>query len=625
MRGEGMSSEPTPKAKLADATWEPKVLWAITIVLTILPALLPALLVSDAAASPMDAFRELTGSLTHTVIGTAIICAAVFTGLLALEQVRMGVRAAAPVIGVTLCWAACVDIFNNMYRESVLADIAGSADREHVTLYIWMVSRVFIAIILMLGPLVMLRRPDGRPTRRDQLLIFLISPILFVVAHLLVRAGTNPDHLVHMHYPSAFLRRPWELLPAALFLLGAVWVYPRQYKRDRTLFSLGMGLSMLPEIAAHLFIGFGLLVPMWMSANAGRQFPEETLASTPFFEANFYIAHLLALVAYAIRMGGLMLDHSLTYVEVREVNDELARTNDQLRDEIAERVRAQEAEREVEAVYSQLVESMPMAVFRKDTEGRFDFVNKRMCDMLKHSREELIGKTYYDVFEKELADEYTAVDERVMRTREVVDEVESYRGVNRGKGFVHYLITPVINHRDEVIGVRGMFEDVTDLMDAREKAEKAEQQFDAEARQRQRSAVAVTEIASLYTSLLESLPIAVFRKDIEGGFTFVNDQFCEMVGKGRVDILGARDEDLFPADVAGRYAADDKRVMQTGEVLDQVESVPAADGSASRIRVYKTPVKDSDGNIIGVHGIFFTESEVRADVASAGSAETADD
>ena len=55
------------------------------------------------------------------------------------------------------------------------------------------------------------------------------------------------------------------------------------------------------------------------------------------------------------------------------------------------------------AIYHSLVESLPINVFRKDQLGRLVFCNNRYCETLGRSRDDLIGKTDYDLFDAPLA------------------------------------------------------------------------------------------------------------------------------------------------------------------------------------------------------------------------------
>jgi len=62
------------------------------------------------------------------------------------------------------------------------------------------------------------------------------------------------------------------------------------------------------------------------------------------------------------------------------------------------------------------IDSSNAVIYLKDEQGRFLMVNRRVAEMLKVSKEELIGKTNYDFFPKEEADKFRANDRKVAET-----------------------------------------------------------------------------------------------------------------------------------------------------------------------------------------------------------------
>ncbi len=69
----------------------------------------------------------------------------------------------------------------------------------------------------------------------------------------------------------------------------------------------------------------------------------------------------------------------------------------------------------------------------------------------------------------------------------------------------------------------------------------------------------------LYHSLVENLPQYVFRKDLQGRFTFVNQQLAEAHNRTMDSMLGLTDEDLTLGNMAEKFRHDDERVIKTGE------------------------------------------------------------
>jgi PAS domain S-box-containing protein len=114
---------------------------------------------------------------------------------------------------------------------------------------------------------------------------------------------------------------------------------------------------------------------------------------------------------------------------------------------------------------------------------------------------------------------------------------------------------------------------------------------------------------AFYHSLVEHLPQNILRKDLQGRFTFANQRFCKMLGKALDEIVGKTDFDFFPKELAGKYQADDHRVIETGEVLETVEEHRTPLGTKIFVNVIKTPIHDDTSRIIGIQAIFWDITE----------------
>jgi PAS domain S-box-containing protein len=100
---------------------------------------------------------------------------------------------------------------------------------------------------------------------------------------------------------------------------------------------------------------------------------------------------------------------------------------------------------------------------------------------------------------------------------------------------------------------------------------------------------------------VESLPCNVFRKDLDGRFTFANQRFCELVGLPLEQLLGKTNFDINPRALAEKYRRDDQKVLETGTILEDIEEHP---GQSERfVHILKTAVRDASGNITGVQGV----------------------
>jgi sigma-B regulation protein RsbU (phosphoserine phosphatase) len=137
--------------------------------------------------------------------------------------------------------------------------------------------------------------------------------------------------------------------------------------------------------------------------------------------------------------------------------------------DVTEQRQMEENLRNSESLYHSLVETMPQNVFRKDLKGRFTFANKQYCKHYNCKLEDILGKTDFDFFPKELAEKYTKDDERVMETGQTYEIVEEHHPLGQEKTIVQVVKTPLYGTGGKIIGLQGIFWDVTEQRLAEER------------------------------------------------------------------------------------------------------------------------------------------------------------
>jgi PAS domain S-box-containing protein len=111
-------------------------------------------------------------------------------------------------------------------------------------------------------------------------------------------------------------------------------------------------------------------------------------------------------------------------------------------------------------------------------------------------------------------------------------------------------------------------------------------------------------------ALLDHLTQSVFLKDREGRFVAVNQAFCAGLGRERAEIIGRDDFAFYPRGLAEKYRADDLQILTEG-LPREVEEKNLQGGELRTVRVVKSPVRDRDGQIEGILGIFWDVTEQR--------------
>jgi len=107
-----------------------------------------------------------------------------------------------------------------------------------------------------------------------------------------------------------------------------------------------------------------------------------------------------------------------------------------------------------------------------------------------------------------------------------------------------------------------------------------------------------------YRTLLENLPQKIFLKDSESVYISCNENYAKDLKVKASEIAGKTDYDFFPKELAEKYRADDRRIMKSGKMEDINEKY-IQDGKEVIIHTVKTPVKDEQGNVTGILGIFW--------------------
>ena len=111
---------------------------------------------------------------------------------------------------------------------------------------------------------------------------------------------------------------------------------------------------------------------------------------------------------------------------------------------------------------------------------------------------------------------------------------------------------------------------------------------------------------TLLQSVLHTTPIRVFWKDRESRFLGCNQNCALDAGcTDTQEIVGKTDDDLIWHNQAALYQADDRLVMESGlPKLDFEEPGTTPDGKPIWLRTSKVPLRDEQGRVIGVLGVY---------------------
>ena len=116
---------------------------------------------------------------------------------------------------------------------------------------------------------------------------------------------------------------------------------------------------------------------------------------------------------------------------------------------------------------------------------------------------------------------------------------------------------------------------------------------------------ALSASEALYGSLVDAIPLCIYRIDPDGRIVFVNRALQERIGAPLEAIVGRNGYEYFSRERAARYRAVDRGILETGTEFHGIdEHVSRRTGRRFFTEITKVPVRDTDGRIVGIQGLF---------------------
>lgn len=235
-----------------------------------------------------------------------------------------------------------------------------------------------------------------------------------------------------------------------------------------------------------------------------------------------------------------------------------------------------------------LIDKLPDTyAFVKDTASRFIFTNAAHLKVIGVDHlDEVIGKTDFDFFPQELAEQYFADEQRIIQSGQpLLNIVEP--GVDPAGHKKWYLTNklPLYDENNQVSGLVGMSMDITKRKETEESLRQSQQ---------------------LLQVVMDNIPQSIFWKDYNLTYLGCNRAFAEDAGLASPqEIIGKTDYELVWREQADLYRADDRRVMELGQAkLNYEEPQTSPAGTRIWLRTSKVPIRDAEDNVVAVLGMY---------------------
>jgi len=250
--------------------------------------------------------------------------------------------------------------------------------------------------------------------------------------------------------------------------------------------------------------------------------------------------------------------------------------------DISELKNAEEAMRESSSLLQAVLDGSPDVIFVKDLQSRYLLCNPAGARFSGHPIDEMVGHRVQSLYGHDDAAVILEGDRRILESGVPQTDEE----VLHGAGETRTVLTtkaPYRNASGEMIGIIGIVRDITDRRKAEREREHEHQ---------------------LLRTLIDSLPDAIYTKDVDGRFVISNRAAQALFGIEREEELaGKTSADLLPREAAERIRASDAEVLAGAAIVDREEVFVSIDGRSRWQLTTKMPLRDAEGVITGFVGI----------------------
>ena len=111
------------------------------------------------------------------------------------------------------------------------------------------------------------------------------------------------------------------------------------------------------------------------------------------------------------------------------------------------------------------------------------------------------------------------------------------------------------------------------------------------------------ESASRMRALLDSIPDLAWIKDAQFRFHAVNEAYARIAGMPGAEIVGKTVFQVWPEALARQFQSHDEAVLETGQAHHVEVEVPDSQGQLHILDYIRVPVRDEEGEVVGIAGV----------------------
>ncbi|MFW5830808.1 MAG: PAS domain-containing protein, partial [Prolixibacteraceae bacterium] len=274
------------------------------------------------------------------------------------------------------------------------------------------------------------------------------------------------------------------------------------------------------------------------------------------------------------------------------------------------------------ALLDSMLKIIPDNIHFKDLDNKFLRVSESLLNLVKaKNADEIIGKTDFDFYEKQEAQKYFEEEKSIIENREgYIDKINKNTDDDENVTWTSVTKLPLFDKNGECIGTFSISKDVTPIKKLEIEVQKQNDELLKNQHELKNTIERMNKVQSdleyeksLMDSLLNTLPDAVYFKDLESRFIKVSQSMPKLFGKEKPeDLYGKTDFDFHDREHAEQAYQDEQKIIKTQEpIVGLVEKETRQDGTVRYVSSTKMPLINRKGKVMGIFGISRDITEIK--------------
>ncbi|MCP4322784.1 MAG: diguanylate cyclase [Alteromonadales bacterium] len=218
----------------------------------------------------------------------------------------------------------------------------------------------------------------------------------------------------------------------------------------------------------------------------------------------------------------------------------------------------------------QVANTVGAYIYSKDLQGVYTYANQSMLELFKKPIEQVVGFDDSHFFDRDTYLRIQAIDQDVIHQAKKITIKESNRITSTGELRIYQSIkSPLYDEDGEIIGLCGISTDITEQIQLKK---------------------TIAEQKQLLDIVLNNIDAHVYMKSEDRHFLYANDKVAELFGLPVSDIVGSKETDILPAEMAAHFYESDQKVFATNQTQRTEETATDEQGVEHHYLSVKVPI-----------------------------------